>query len=249
METTRRVAIINLPWGFGTIWSVAKPLIPERTLSKINIVTDRSENQKQLSADLPIESIEPSEPMFDIRPVISKKSEVPSKAPQNTNMMSTLKEKHTQLEELHREALNLLRKDRGALLEQALELETDIEKLIMTESAECEERDEWSATSMTLTGGWQTPAEVPDDEDYDIQMIGMGELGSALWQHPGLRDTTRIHSNGSNGTARSGDVRNSTDLDDDDGMISMGHISDLYGTPSGRRRRKEREPACQCALQ
>ena len=37
VETTRRVAAINLPWIFNTLYGLAKPFIPQRSLAKIKV--------------------------------------------------------------------------------------------------------------------------------------------------------------------------------------------------------------------
>jgi len=239
VETTRRVAIINLPWGFGTIYSVAEPLIPERTRAKINMVTNRDETMKQLGQDLPVESISPEGPLFDIRPVVLSIQKSPPKGPpSNAIAVAKTRIANKRLQQMHRDALQLPRGEaRTEALAEADAFEAEIkawEQEVVNQDEE--EPDEWT---ITVTDGWMTPGEGdPDDEDdsFEMQLFRMGQLESEVWD--------QYHS---------GVVRDDTRSTNNVGKLTVGHLADVYGMEAPRRKerksKEDRQAACQCHVQ
>lgn len=72
VETTRRVAAINLPWVFNTLYGLAKPFIPQRSLAKIKIVTNAKDIDAQMSEDMELSSFNTKVATFDLKPVAAK---------------------------------------------------------------------------------------------------------------------------------------------------------------------------------
>eukprot|EP00658_Telonema_sp_P-2_P054533 TRINITY_DN43385_c0_g1_i1.p1 TRINITY_DN43385_c0_g1~~TRINITY_DN43385_c0_g1_i1.p1 ORF type:complete len:305 (-),score=77.68 TRINITY_DN43385_c0_g1_i1:198-1016(-) len=68
VETTRRVAVINLPGIFQALYTAAKPFIPERSKAKIKIIDESDQNEIVISEDMCLDSFHATEPVFDARP-------------------------------------------------------------------------------------------------------------------------------------------------------------------------------------
>jgi len=70
VETTRRVAVINLPGIFSMLYTAAKPFIPARSLAKIKVVDDDDQAaiEAKMSTDMTIDNFNATEPSFDARP-------------------------------------------------------------------------------------------------------------------------------------------------------------------------------------
>eukprot|EP00656_Telonema_subtile_P051681 TRINITY_DN7014_c0_g2_i1.p1 TRINITY_DN7014_c0_g2~~TRINITY_DN7014_c0_g2_i1.p1 ORF type:complete len:302 (-),score=53.24 TRINITY_DN7014_c0_g2_i1:34-939(-) len=68
VETTRRVAVFNLPGIFSMLYTAAKPFIPERSLAKIKIIDDESRIEEDMSHDMTMEAFNAEAPLFDARP-------------------------------------------------------------------------------------------------------------------------------------------------------------------------------------
>jgi len=72
VETTRRVAAINLPWIFNTLFTFVKPFIPQRSLAKVKIINDAKKTEQLMCEDMDLEAFTTLQPTFDLKPVVQK---------------------------------------------------------------------------------------------------------------------------------------------------------------------------------